>query len=288
MPLYFFMLAVVLTITAFLSHFHTNESGTDILTEVIRWSSSMFGTPDINGIENTWQITAGVIWSLSFEWMFYFSLPLLAIVIFRMRSSFLLLLFCSCTVLLLLYMNRDALYHLFSFVAGICAALMVRIPKLRMMCQKKIISVVIVLLLISLVIFIPGRTVLSIIILFPVFLAIVSGNTLFGILIKKISLTLGEMSYSIYLLHGIVLFTVFRFIIGYETAAGLSFTAYAFLINICAALLILICRFTYSQIESSGIQSTQKITRIVKAQYSRLTGRPVESGVQSGKTNHEI
>jgi hypothetical protein len=50
----------------------------------------------------------------------------------------------------------------------------------------------------------------SIVLIFAVFLVIVYGNNLFGVLTTTAAKYIGTVSYSIYLLHGIVLFITFN------------------------------------------------------------------------------
>ncbi len=63
------------------------------------------------------------------------------------------------------------------------------------------------------------------------------GNDLFGLLSRRGLKTLGEISYSIYLLHGIVLYVVFTLCNGFAVTGG-SVTSYlAFL----PFILLLVC-----------------------------------------------
>ena len=47
---------------------------------IVKWSSfTVLGAPDLNGVEKTAIIVAGVTWTLAYEWLFYLALPLLAV-----------------------------------------------------------------------------------------------------------------------------------------------------------------------------------------------------------------
>jgi peptidoglycan/LPS O-acetylase OafA/YrhL len=92
----------------------------------------------------------------------------------------------------------------------------------------------------------------QIILLGVFFIPVVCGNDYFGVLSRRVSIYLGEISYSIYLMHGIILFVIFQmspapwFI---EHNLGL-----ASLFPLAAVLSVLIPTLTHKYIEIPGIR----------------------------------
>ena len=100
------------------------------------------------------------------------------------------------------------------------------------------------------------------------FSIIACGNTLFGLLITPASRTLGEMSYSIYLLHSILLFVTFNFMVGSVEPHALSPLAHWFVIVGITPILVSTCFVTFMLIENPAMRSTEHVTNWVR---SRLT-----------------
>ena len=81
-PLYVFAMLLLFILVASLSDWQMREPIGKLFSAVLRWLLfTVGGGPDINGIVNTPIITAGVTWSLPYEWLFYFCLPLLALLL---------------------------------------------------------------------------------------------------------------------------------------------------------------------------------------------------------------
>ena len=92
-----------------------------------------------------------------------------------------------------------------------------------------------------------------------VFFLIVNGCTLFGALINKSAQRLGEMSYGIYLLQGLVLF-IFAEIPQVQTAAILTPVNYWMLVITEGLALTFVAFVTYSLIEKPGIAMGKQLT----------------------------
>jgi peptidoglycan/LPS O-acetylase OafA/YrhL len=71
------------------------------------------------------------------------------------------------------------------------------------------------------------------------------------------------MAYSIYLLHGMILFVTFRFVIGYDAAAALSPVMHWCIVLSCVPIVILISFLTYRLIERPGMMITPKFIRML-------------------------
>jgi peptidoglycan/LPS O-acetylase OafA/YrhL len=99
----------------------------------------------------------------------------------------------------------------------------------------------------------------------PLFLVAAAGNSFFGLLTKPMMCCLGAMSFSIYMLHCIVFFLVFDWMI----AAGWTHQApliYWLIIWGCAICVAGLCAATYRWIEFPFLSLSHK---------TRLAGRPI-------------
>jgi peptidoglycan/LPS O-acetylase OafA/YrhL len=88
---------------------------------------------------------------------------------------------------------------------------------------------------------------------------IAAGNTIFGFLTSSASRMLGQMAYSIYMLHGIVLFTIFKFFVTIETAAKFGPMQHWLIIYLITPILILFSFITFNLIEHPSMQLIPKI-----------------------------
>jgi peptidoglycan/LPS O-acetylase OafA/YrhL len=260
MPLYSLVMLALLVIVLILSEGTVREPISVIVIELSRWMSfTMFGDPDINSVEKTWMIIAGVSWSLPYEWMFYFILPLFALVVgARVTWPFLIL---SGLALILVFSRSSLIYHWLSFSGGILAAFVVRSDYVCQKFRMGIFSLAVIVFIFITVYFYPsayGAT--QILLLSAAFVIVASGNSLFGLLANKYSRTLGEMAYSIYLLHGILLFVLFRFLIGLDRAKILPPVFHWAAIIAITPVLIVVAFFCYKKIEHPALMKTNSLT----------------------------
>jgi peptidoglycan/LPS O-acetylase OafA/YrhL len=261
MPLYSIAMIALLIIVFILSGGNFHEPISVLVLEVIRWMSfTVLGAPDINGVKGTSLILAGVTWSLPYEWFFYLLLPVLAL-INRVRVGWVYIVISAATLILILN-NRSTLpYHWLSFIGGMSAAYFVRSESVCDILRGRISSVAAILLVSTTIVFYSSvYGLMQIAMLSGAFIVIAAGNGIFGLLTNKISRTLGEMAYSIYLLHGILLFVLFRFIIGFEKAK--TFTPiihWAAIIGV-APILIGVAFLCYKKIEHPALMKTNDLT----------------------------
>jgi peptidoglycan/LPS O-acetylase OafA/YrhL len=83
------------------------------------------------------------------------------------------------------------------------------------------------------------------------------GNSLFGLLKLKSSILLGEISYSIYLLHGIVLYVLFTFL-GFVQINHFTIIEYSFGLAAVGAIVIGFSTITFITIEKPCIKLGHK------------------------------
>ncbi|HBT6038660.1 hypothetical protein [Klebsiella pneumoniae] len=134
--------------------------------------------------------------------------------------------------------------------------------KLIEILRNRLISIILMVLLIY--VFFSGVgifNIFSIIILLLFFIAIVCGNNLFGALTLKGARLLGEISYSIYLIHGCVIFSIFILM---NKFSGLSLSEYLILMPFVTIAVVFISSLTYRFIEAPCINIGKKIQNIYR------------------------
>jgi len=279
-PLYLFAMAVMFAIVGRLSGWTLREPLPRLLKGLATWLGFTFaGAPDLNGVEGTLIIVAGVTWSLVYEWLFYLSLPILGIAT-RVRPSVPYLLLSLAVALAVGAVMvttgwKPGIFVVGFFGGGMTAALLVRCARFCAFARNPIASVAVIASLGLLVALYPSAYgYVPVLLLTFAFSLIAAGSSLFGLLTTPMSRVLGDISYSVYLLHGIFLFVLFRGVIGSERASGLQPAAHWTVIALLTPLLVAGCYATYRLVERPAMDSTP-----------RLLGRlrsPVEPPIEEG------
>jgi peptidoglycan/LPS O-acetylase OafA/YrhL len=268
-PLYFFVVGLLVLVVAIVSDFSLREPLLNVLRQIVCWSSfTVLGGPDINMVERTTLILAGVTWSLPYEWMFYLLLPLL----FLMRGGWpgwpwLLLGLAAIGVSIV---RHPPLVPFTLFLGGIAAALLVRWPAFIRLCHGPLAALLALGCLIGAVTgFGTVYQIVPTLLLSIAFAIICCGNSLFGILLLPASRVLGEISYSIYLLHGLFLYCTFKLGLGDALAAGLSVYEHWAVVLGLAPVLVGVAFVTFSFIEAPAMRQVE----CVQAWLRRWSGR---------------
>jgi len=210
-PLYLCAVAFLIIEVAIASQWRLNTNPQTLASTILSWFSfTIFGQPEINQIKDTSLMTAGVVWSLLYEWIFYAALPLLALLSARKVPSSALLLSLAISLFLYRKIHPDPLI-MSAFLGGIIAAIIVRWGRLNSFLGSSWLAPILVFLVFK------GWTIHynpwnleTLLLLTIVFTAIAAGNTIFGILSKDTARKLGEASYGIYLFHGLILYAIFQ------------------------------------------------------------------------------
>ncbi len=270
-PLYFFTMMLLFLMVAVLSHGSLNESPSQLILNTVKWLSfTIFQTSnlDLNGVKNTFVIVAGVAWSLPYEWFFYLSLPLLALVVGNIPPmKFLALGILGIVGFAKIY---SIPWHLLSFAGGIFAALIVRFEWFRKFSSKRAFSFFLMSSLGLAFTFFPSSYApIPFLLISLSFALIAGGNTMFGVLSSRVSLTLGEMAYSIYLLQGPMLFVLFNFLIGWRRAELLPASVHWLLVILMTPVLVSICFLTFHFIERPAMQSAETVTNRIRSALRR-------------------
>jgi peptidoglycan/LPS O-acetylase OafA/YrhL len=261
-PVYLVAMLFCFIIIFALSQWEMNDRTIPFLHEIFSWSTfTVIGKPPINHTTYMDFITAGVTWTLIYEWLFYLSLPIIGLIFFRSKVNFIILLLSVTLVFVIYRYNLLKPINFYSFGAGLIAAFLVKWKKFCVLISQKTFSVVAILCLIATVYFFETPyEILPLTLIAIAFIIIAGGNSLFGLLSNKVSRMLGQISYPIYLFHPILLFVTFRFVLGFDNTSQQPVTIYWLMISICAVALILICFAVHYFIELPVMNSTGKVT----------------------------
>ena len=195
-------------------------------------------------------INAGIHWTLHYEWAFYLALPLMALLLKNKYGKI-----ASIALLAGVLLLPDRGYFAI-FLFGILAAHIVHYYPSISWFKKYRWSGVIPILGLALVYLINYKpySYIQYAVSLLVFLCFVYGNNLFGLLKIPAAKFLSTVSYSIYLLHGIVLYFVLHGVNILYPITSLGPLSYWLLILLSALLVVLISAVTYRFIEHPFIQ----------------------------------
>jgi peptidoglycan/LPS O-acetylase OafA/YrhL len=230
---------MVLAVVAVLSHFQLHVSLATLAKELRAWFSFGFlYQGEINGVKDAHYIDA-VYWTLAYEWSFYLLLPLLALfargLLFPLMLAVALLYCLSAPVTL-------------CFICGALVATLVErrlIPSLASHWLTPLPLAALLLAFDNAHTYAPG----SIALLALFFLFVVKNNSLFGVLATRGAKLLGTVSYSIYLVHCIVLYCVVALVDAYIPIRALGAGTYLIVVAVAAILTVLLSALTYRHIE---------------------------------------
>ena len=273
-PLYAFAMVVLVAMTFALTGWRLQEPIGALVDHVGPWAAfTMIAAPDINRLADTWVLIAGVTWTLGYEWLFYLSLPLVA-VLMRRRVPIATVLICTALVAWLVAIKPDAFVP-WSFVAGAAAAAIAREPRIADRLRGRGVAAAVVVAMAA-AILLQGFGVskaVSFLALVVGFVPIACGNPVFGLLTNGPALLLGEVSYGLYLLHGLLLSFTFEILLGDSVVKTLGPTQHWLLVMAVGSVLVVVTCITFRWIERPAMRSAPQWTLRLGQLGSSLTRR---------------
>lgn len=246
-PMYIFCAGLIVFSILIQSHFHIDFKQTS--KDILSWLTvGLITTQSVNHI-SVLPVNAGIHWTLHFEWIFYLILPILAVFL---RSGKMVVMALP---LVFYALSSDDRGYWAIFFFGIIAAHIYKGYSKAPFFEKKISSLV-PLLGIVLIYFMAYKpySFAQYTISLVVFLSFVYGADLFGLLRTYVAKFLGTLSYSIYLIHGIVLFGVQNSVDYFYPITSVSPLVFWLLILLSGLLTIIVSSVTYRYIEYPFIQ----------------------------------
>lgn len=203
-PLYLLLVSLLFLAIAYQSNWTAREPASAVVKEAVEWC--FFHMPIIN--QHPDMIFGGVTWTLLYEAWFYVSLPLLAIVFFQEKALWKKVVAGGAAAALFAF-NHLSFSIASAFLGGIVAVYWSLDLKRVQLARGKTAAWVALgcLACVGLFVYNPF-SVAGISLLTASFIVIASGNTLFGLLSLPGARWMGEISYSVYLGHGVVLWFI--------------------------------------------------------------------------------
>lgn len=266
-PLHIAVLCVVLLVVAIESGFALRVAPDTLVRGLFAWMH--FARPDLNGVSATWTITSGVTWSLAYEWLFYSALPVAALV-FGVRPPWRWLVASAAGIALWAYWidttNGLSVIHLLAFAIGIATSVATQSARLRAKLAGPAPALAaIVLVALVPVLYVEPYQAAVLLHLSAAFVVIASGNDLFGLLRLRESRLLGEISYSIYMLHGVLLYLTLRGVFGMPVVDAMSPVAYCGVVVALAPVVVVAAFLSFRYIERPCIGATPHAQQWVAA-----------------------
>ncbi|MCW5797830.1 MAG: acyltransferase [Nitrospira sp.] len=279
-PLYLVAVACVLLMSFGRAGFHLREAPAVVAEQTVQWLLfTIPGIVPVNGFTETVPL-AGAVWSLPYEWLFYAWLPLAAFCLRTSPPIHWVIVSVVAVMILVMVMPQIRFPMLYAFAGGIAAAGLVRIAAIRMMLARGVWGAIAILCLATTFLVFPtAYTVPAVLLLAGGFLIIACGNSLYGILEWPASIVLGEMAYSLYLLHSGMLFVTYRLLLA-ESAATLSPVEHWAMVLCQVPALILLCFATFRWVEKPGMEA-------VPRWHAWLVARRADTSVHSAPSGRQ-
>ncbi|SHM79534.1 Peptidoglycan/LPS O-acetylase OafA/YrhL, contains acyltransferase and SGNH-hydrolase domains [Chitinophaga jiangningensis] len=271
-PVYTAVVIALLFVVGILTHWKLREPLPQLVAHVGQWMISI--AADVNHISGTKLIIAGVVWSLAFEWLYYAALPFLGLLL-GVRAPFYIYLMAAVFLALFIgiiyyWYPANAWNKTLAFTGGMIPAFFAAHPKVRQLAAHWITSLLMIAVLIIATLYSPYiYSFFTYLCTTFIFVAIACGNTLFGILTWRPSCLLGQIAFSLYIIHGLILFITFMFILGMPVARVQSPLVHWLITAGCSLVLVTVCTLSYKYLERPFLEATPSLTARVK-RYFRL------------------
>ena len=253
-PLYVSFVAALVVIALASSGFTTSVPRFGV--NVLHWLAfTIFDMPYLNRFDAP--IVGGAAWSLPYEWWFYLALPAMGVLVGARRTPVALI--CASAAV-----TGAAAYWITArsgwpiaaiFLGGWVAAFLARERWTPRVASHPAAGLVAIAALGAATRAPHGFLAASTVLLTVAFVIIACGNTLFGLLTSPPLRVLGEMGYSVYLLHGIGLYLAFS-ALGHAMAGRLTAVQHWMVVFAAVPLILGACRLTYRSIEAPAIAAT--------------------------------
>ncbi len=247
-PMYLFSAAIVTLLALIATDFNFSQPIL-LARNVLSWFTlGLETTTSVNSVSII-PFNAGIHWTLHFEWVFYLVLPIAALILTKTPLRFI-----AVPIFAYVLLSPHRGYWMIFFFGIAAAHIVSKYPSMPWLKDKLAGLVPIVGLMVVYFMnykpYSPGQYVVTLLVL----LCFIYGNSLFGLLKTVGAKFLGTVSYSIYLLHGIVLHLVLIFVNQFYPIPTLSPLTYWSIILVAGLLTAFVSAFTYQYIEYPFIQ----------------------------------
>ena len=272
-PVYLIAVTCMVAIVFWRSDLELREPLGGLFSKIAHWYAlGLLVEHDFNGYANTWIILAGVVWTLKYEWHFYFAL-LPASLLSRRRLHLPAAAGLLVLALVLGTLNASRGWTYISLFASGMLAASIKETWPRLSFPAPVASTIALLTLAVLLAVHPAPySTAQAALLAVVFFLVCNGATFFGVFTTNASVRLGHASYGIYLLQGLV------FSIGWDNALMRQFIArgaLSFWIATIVGTLLMsaVAAVTYRFIERPGIERGRIVGKRATDFTERLLAR---------------
>ena len=234
-PLYAAVVVAVFALILIASRGVPREPASALLREFLLWITfTCFGSPDINTKPMTWTMIAGVSWTLKYEVIFYLAAIPAIHLLARWLSTRTAMAMAAVALALLLMFRQlsgnagssgNSLYAA-HFLCGILVAYAFELPRWRALIGMPVIRWAAVVAALSLLTMTNAYSAGAVLATITIFAAVVGGASVFGLLGTRAAIWLGDISYGIYLLHGLMLWILFTAIQHKTDLGSIALTVY--------------------------------------------------------------
>ena len=258
-PLFILLVALLWIVALTMSRARLQVSVPRAALQTVQWLTfTVFGMPNINLAPTS--IIGGPAWSLPYEWWFYFSLPLAGFLVGLRPSRGWLLASVAAVATAVWWVSARGNWIIASaFLGGIATAFAARQPRAREAAQHPVAAIVCLGALAATSRFETAFAPEPLLFLSIAFAIMACGNSLFGSLEWPAARGLGEIGYSVYLLHGVVLFVAFGWLFDRVESSAAAANGHWAVVYACAAIVPALSYTTFRLIEAPAMASVDRV-----------------------------
>lgn len=260
-PMYLFVVLVMLYIVFARTGYQLQEPISEVTSSMLQWLAlGILNTePDVNGYPAT-HVLAGVTWTISYEWGFYASLLAMSYFARAKTHIFFVLTLLGICLAGKILLGNFILGMAAVFACGMTVASLLHenwLPRMPSLLASTLALVALAIVFLTLE---NGYGADTLVLLSIFFYLVGSGASLFGLLTNVAAQRLGNISYSLYLMQGLVLTLVFSIspIRNFALQTALN---YWIIGGLCAALLVVAAALGYVFIERPGIALGKRLIK---------------------------
>lgn len=258
MPLYVFVVFMVFMISLMKAGFVIDADPKGLLKGLVSWG--LFVGSSFNGVSDSVHMTSGAHWTLRYEWLFYLSLPIVATVVNAKWYGKYLILSMLVMVLAIpgVYVGLVVPKMALLFFIGFAPVIMkMYLPSFLPLIKNRVCSLVVLVSIVCGMFISQQYSIVQMLVLGVPFIIIALGNDVFGVLSSRGLKALGEVSYSVYLTHGLILYLLFSVFEVFSFDGGSVFQ-YIALLPVVLALVSVCSVMTFFVIEKPFIRVGNK------------------------------
>jgi len=259
-PLYYFVVLIMILIIFYKNGFNLNVDIQLFFKQIFKWL--LFVRGSLNDYHDVYRITASVTWTLPYEWFFYLCLP---IIFYLNKIRYIMIVLGFYLLYRFLYPTSISFFGLTTitskffilFYLGYIINILEYNKYIKYInFNKWYFSIASLIILIYILLnFKTSYGNIQFLGLSIFFAMIVYGNTIFGLLTLKYSRIIGEISYSIYLTHGLILYILFKILIDFNDIKSI----YIYLLPLISMIVVILSIGTYLIIERPMINKGKNL-----------------------------